>query len=35
MHVRFYEGHCSREDAEEAVKRIERLVYETEKRILA
>ncbi|MCE4623752.1 MAG: PaREP1 family protein [Caldisphaeraceae archaeon] len=35
MHVCFYEGWCSREDVEEAIKRIERLVYEAERRILS
>ena len=34
MHVCFYEGWCSREDVEEAVERIEKLVDEVEKRIL-
>ena len=29
------EGWCSKEDVEEAVERIERLVYEVERKILA
>ena len=33
MHVCFYEGWCSREDVEEAAKRIEKLVREVERRI--
>ena len=34
MHVCFYEGWCSREDVEEAIKRVSRLVNELEKRVL-
>jgi len=35
MHVCFYEGWCSKEDVEEAIKRIERLTDEVKRRILA
>lgn len=35
MHVCFYEGWCTRRHVEEAVKRIEKLVAEVEKRITA
>ena len=33
MHVCFYEGWCTRRHVEEAVKRIERLVYEVERKV--
>ena len=33
MHVCFYEGWCAREDVEEALERIERLVGEVERRV--
>ena len=35
MHVCFYEGWCEMEDVEVAIKRIERLVHEVEKIVLA
>ncbi len=35
MHVCFYEAWCAREDIEEAVKRIERLVAEVERKVSA
>ncbi len=33
MHICFYEGWCAREDVEDALKRIERLVNEVAKRV--
>jgi len=33
MHICFYEGWCTAEDVEEALKRIEKLVKETESHI--
>ena len=33
MHICFYDGWCAREDIEDALKRIEKLVKEVAKRV--
>jgi len=35
MHICFYEGWCAAQDVEVAIKRVERLVHEIEKRVIA